>query len=76
MAKDHLAMSRMNLIIESEIMSKSFSIDEPLFEVKDGQVKICSFDLNYGGEPIMRSIGDGRTAEYRADGTLKVDTYA
>lgn len=76
MSKDDLAVSRMNLIIESEIMAKSFDIDEPLFEVEDGKVKIRSFDLNYGGEPIMRSIGDGRTAEYRADGSLKVDSYA
>lgn len=66
----------MRLFVEAEMFAKSLGVDEPVYEVKDGKVQINAFDINYNGDTIMRSLGDGKSAEYRADGTLKLDIYA
>jgi len=74
--RDILESRRMLLVVEADVFAKTFNIDEPIYEVEDGKVQINAFDIEYGGDTIMRSLGDGKAAEYRADGTLKVDTYA
>ncbi|MEX5579431.1 hypothetical protein [Pseudophaeobacter sp. A-200-2] len=70
--QDNLEASRMRLVVESEILSATFGIDEPIFEIKDGQVGIRSFDMTYRGETIAHSAG-GNMAEYSENGTLKMD---
>lgn len=74
--KDNLEADRVRLFAEAQIFAKTFGIDEPIYEVKDGKVQIRAFDIEYNGEKIMRSLGNGKTAEYRENGTLKVDSYA
>ena len=71
-SKDALEASRMKLVVESEMLAKTFGIDEPIFEVKDGQVQIRSFDMTYKGETIAHSAG-GAMVEYGENGTLKMD---
>lgn len=74
--QDFLEADRVQLFAEAQIFAKTFGIDEPIYEVKDGKVQIRAFDIEYNGEKIMRSLGNGKTAEYRENGTLKVDSYA
>lgn len=70
--RDNLEASRMRLVVDTEILSATFGIDEPIFEVQDGQVQIRSFDLTYQGETIAHSAG-GTMTEYGENGTLQMD---
>lgn len=75
-AEDRLTAARMYLEVESQVLANTFGIDEPIFEVSDGQLKIREFDIEFGGEKILRSLGNGAKVEYGADGALTVDKYA
>lgn len=70
--KDNLEASRMLLFVESEMLRETFGIEEPIYEIKDGQVHIKSFEIIYQGEEIARSLS-GVVSEYNGSGTLKLD---
>lgn len=67
--RDRLEGSRMDLFVNVEHLKATFGLGSVL-ETIDGKLQIRAFDLEYGGRAIVRSVGDGTTAPYRADGTL------
>lgn len=70
--KDRLEAGRMNFAIAANALAKTFGIEEPLYEIVDGEVKIRSFDISYRGEQIAHSAG-GVPVRYDESGALKMD---
>lgn len=46
---DRVETSRMYLAIDAGLLDASFEIDEPMYEVEDGELKIRAFDISYDG---------------------------
>lgn len=74
--RDRLEGSRMDLFVNVEHLKATFGLDEAVLENVDGKLQIRAFDIAYGGKALVRSLGDGTTAPFRADGTLKLDRLA
>ena len=74
--QDRLEGSRMDLFVNTEYLKATFGIEGSILEERDGKLQIRSFDIEYGGKTIARSVGDGTIAPYRADGTLELDRVA
>lgn len=74
--RDRLEGSRMELFVNAEYVKATLGVEEPIFETVDGKLRIRAFDIEFGGQVIARSVGDGTIAPYRADGTLTLDRSA
>lgn len=70
--RDWLEASRLKLVTVADELAKTFGIEEPIYEVVDGEVKIRSFDISYQGEKIAHSAG-GSSVRYDENGVLKMD---
>jgi hypothetical protein len=71
--KDNVEHARMRLIVDAALVKNTFGVDGSIFSVEDGKVTINEFDMEYKGNVIARSLGDGTTVRFNEDGTLSVD---
>ncbi|MBP1804700.1 hypothetical protein [Rubellimicrobium aerolatum] len=75
-SRDSLEAARLYLPVYTQELEKSFGIDGPIIEEVDGKLRVRQFDIALDGETFARSLGRGVVAEYRPDGTLKLDKYS
>lgn len=71
-SRDSLEAARMQLVVRSKILEKTFGLPGPVYEQGEDGLQIKSFDLEFRGKNIARSV-HGQIAEYGSDGTLKLD---